>query len=159
MYGTDCIYDPNSDHRRKGVYKHNSEDVQARDSTAQTLINAIINSQEHEAYELVREIRDCEDLDDVAARVLAREAGSGGEEYRNGQQDQSNGVSQTPSFEKQVYGKMADLQLDEGSVRYIGGTSHLLLVNDDQETDDPEDYVQQEVNSIFTVPKPCRVES
>lgn len=96
----------------------------------------------------MREIRACDNLETVAEKVSAKEYGPSvdDDDY---QEADNNGLSQTPTLERQVYGKMADLQLDDGSVRFIGGTSHLLHVDEDQESDDADDYIQQDV-STFT---------
>ena len=97
---------------------------ETRNSTLHTLIQAILNFQEEEAFDLVREIRTCESLDAVAERIVAKEHGL----ELDDADDQSpfqNGVAGTPTFETQLYGKMGDLRLDEGSVRHIGGTSNL----------------------------------
>ncbi|EEY15148.1 nitrogen assimilation transcription factor nirA [Verticillium alfalfae VaMs.102] len=42
VYGTECVYDPNSDHRRKGVYREKIDSMKARTSTLQILIEAIL---------------------------------------------------------------------------------------------------------------------
>ena len=142
VYGTECIYDPNSDHRRKGVYK-NDVDNKTRNSTLHTLIQAILNYPEDEVADLVREIRTCESLDTVAERITAREHGLDVDEEDDVVLPE-NGVSQTPTFEKQLYGKMGDLRLDDGSVRYIGGTSHLLHVAEEDDEAEVDEYEQQE---------------
>jgi len=114
--GTECIYDPNSDHRRKGVYKNDTNDLKTRNSTLHTLIQALLNSSEDDAFELVKEIRTCESLDDVADRILAKENGADMEDEDDASVYE-NGGSQGRTFENQLYGKMGDLRLDEGSVR------------------------------------------
>ncbi|RMZ72732.1 Nitrogen assimilation transcription factor nit-4 [Pyrenophora seminiperda CCB06] len=43
VYNTKCVYDPNSDHRRKGVYKKDIDNLKTRNSTLQTLVHAILN--------------------------------------------------------------------------------------------------------------------
>lgn len=146
VYGSECIYDPNSDHRRKGVYKNDTDNLKTRNSTLQTLITALLNLQEHEAFDLVREIRTCESLDAVAEKIAAKENGVEAEEDSSDHSAGDNGVSQAPTFEKQLYGKMGDLRLDEGSVRYIGGTSHLLHINDDDNEHEADEVTQHEVS-------------
>lgn len=148
VYGTDCVYDPNSDHRRKGVYKNAELDGldRTRNPTLQTLIQAILNYPEEDVAGLVREIRTCESLDAVAEKVAARE--NGGDV--DGDDDTYTSILRTsevqaPTFETQLYGKMGQLRLDEGAVRYIGGTSNLIhLGTDDAATPNVDEYNQQE---------------
>jgi len=146
VYGTECIYDPNSDHRRKGVYKNDAESLKTRNSTLQTLIEALLNYKEEDAFALVREIRTCESLDAVAEQVVAKENGTTVDEDE-GQDDgthATNGALGAPTFEKQLYGKIGDLRLDDGSVRYIGGTSNLIHLTQDESGEEFDQYVQQE---------------
>ena len=42
---------------------------------------------------------------------------------------------------------MGDLRLDDGTVRYIGGTSNLIHVNQDEGVDEADEYYQQDVSS------------
>jgi len=145
VYGTECIYDPNSDHRRKGVYKSESGSQKTRTSTFQTLIRAIIDAPEAEVHDLVREIRTCESLDAVAERI---KGGNVGPDLGGGENDISpaakDGALQAPTLGTQLYTKMGDLRLDEGSVRYIGGTSNLIHFQQDDHTSDGDEYQQQE---------------
>ena len=69
------MYDPNSDHRRKGVYKEKIDSLKTRSSTLQILIQAILNAAEDDVPNLVRQIRTCESLDDVADSILRHEQG------------------------------------------------------------------------------------
>ncbi|KAM5365359.1 hypothetical protein ACJA88_012541 [Fusarium oxysporum] len=85
VYGTECVYDPNSDHRRKGVYREKVDSMKARNSTLQILIEAILNAEE-------------DDVLGIGERDLAR--------------------------------KMGELRLENGNVRFIGGTSHLIYLSD-----------------------------
>ncbi|KAI9724116.1 MAG: hypothetical protein M1812_000835 [Candelaria pacifica] len=132
VYGTECIYDPNSDHRRKGVYKKDIDNLKTRNSTLQTLIQAILNYPEDEVPDLVRQIRTCESLDDVAESILTREKGLDEEESEDQPLSHRNGLSpDMPSFETELSGKMGELRLDNGSVRFIGGTSNLIFLGAD----------------------------
>jgi hypothetical protein len=147
VYSTECIYDPNSDHRRKGVYKSDVDTLRTKDSTLQTLIHAILNYAEDDVPDLVREIRTCESLDAVAERIAAKENGEDdGEEIdRRGSMDAPEQASRMSPFESHLYGKMGDLWLDEGSVRYIGGTSNLIHVAQGPHTPpNTDEYLQQE---------------
>lgn len=144
VYGTECVYDPNSDHRRKGVYKNDIADLKTRNSTLQTLIQAILNYPEDEVAGLVREIRTCESLDAVAEAIVAKEHGIDPDEDDEAINSMHNGGLQTSTFERQLYGKMGDLRLDEGSVRYIGGTSNLIHLNQEDGDADQDEFHQQE---------------
>ena len=152
MYGTECVYDPNSDHRRKGVYKKDIDNLKTRNSTLQTLIQAILNYPENEVPDLVKQIRTCESLDDVAESILARDNGVGEDDRVEDAPTNDNGTpSGVPKFEKELSGKMGKLRLDNGSVSIIGGTSNLIFVEagtDGEDggfsTDDSEQYEEQE---------------
>src|ERR1700753_2211472 len=74
VYYTECIYDPNSDHRRKGVYRKDDK-LKTRNTTLEVLIQALLNVPEDEVSSLVKQIRTCESLDTVAENILSKEAG------------------------------------------------------------------------------------
>jgi hypothetical protein len=146
VYNTECIYDINSDHRRKGVYKKDIDNLKTRNSTLQTLIQAILNYPEDEVADLVHQIRTCESLDSVAENIIAKENGEG-------EEDEPISLGSTPilgpTFESQLSGKMGELRLEGGMTRYIGGTSHLIYVDKGIEAVDspdtyPEEYPQLE---------------
>lgn len=146
VYGTECVYDPNSDHRRKGVYRGGSDNdaLKTRENTLQTLVQALLNFEESEAFELLREMRVAESLDGIAERVLVRENGAA--PYPEGKRGRvkANGSPSVSVLEKQLHGKMGDLRLDEGSVRFIGGTSNLIHITQDDDGEEADQYVQQE---------------
>ena len=76
---------------------------------------------------LVREIRSCESLDDVADSIVAASATPGDE---HGDDEPSNLEPDAllgPTFERVVSAKMGELQLEDGSVRFLGGTSNLIF--------------------------------
>ncbi|KAL8725545.1 MAG: hypothetical protein Q9181_006380 [Wetmoreana brouardii] len=129
VYGTECVYDPNSDHRRKGVYKKDIDNLKTHNSTLQTLIQAILNYPEHEVPELIRQIRTCESLDNVAESIVSkgRNLADDTEELDSPITD-SEPLVGIPRFEKELSGKMAELQLENGSVSFIGGTSNLIFL-------------------------------
>jgi hypothetical protein len=157
VYNTPCVYDPNSDHRRKGVYKKDIANLKTRNSTLQTLVQAILNYPEEDVAALVHQIRTCESLDAVADGIVAKENGEdededeqlGFEVMGEGEDYISAGGSVKPTFENQLSGKMGELRLDHGSTRYIGGTSHLIYHGGNDGTDTPgvlsnmEFYAQQ----------------
>lgn len=152
VYGTECVYDPNSDHRRKGVYKKDIDNLKTRNSTLQTLIQAILNYPENDIPDLVRQIRTCESLDDVAESILARDHGVGADDRVDEAPTNDSGTpSSVPKFEKELSGKMGKLRLDNGSVSIIGGTSNLIFLESGTDgedggssTEDSEQYEEQE---------------
>ncbi|KAF4471694.1 NIT-4 pathway-specific regulatory nit-4 [Fusarium albosuccineum] len=154
VYGTECVYDPNSDHRRKGVYREKVDSMKARNSTLQILIEAILNAEEEDVPVIVQKIRTCNSLDAVAEQLLKQQ------EHQQEQQEQSNDESgdmdqsndnyttdQPVQGERDLARKMGELRLENGSVRFIGGTSHLIYLGDPnhEEADpNPEQYITGE---------------
>ncbi|KAJ4397932.1 Nitrogen assimilation transcription factor nit-4 [Didymella pomorum] len=149
VYNTECIYDPNSDHRRKGVYKKDIDNLKTRNSTLQTLIQAILNYPEEDVAGLVQQIRTCESLDTVAEAIIAKE---------NGEDEEDEPVSpittpaltpNKPTFESQLSGRMGELRLEDGSTRYIGGTSHLIYLGQHHEAaDSPDPYAEEQFQQV-----------
>ncbi|OCL08695.1 hypothetical protein AOQ84DRAFT_250760, partial [Glonium stellatum] len=151
VYNTECVYDPNSDHRRKGVYKKDIDNLKTRNSTLQTLIQAILNYPEDEVAGLVQQIRTCESLDVVAEAIIAKENGLDEEEDEPVSPFFDTPTSAPPTFESQLSGKMGELRLEDGSTRYIGGTSNLIYLGAGSDVEDlpgslpnVEQYQQQE---------------
>lgn len=129
MYGTECTYDPSSDHRRKGVYRKDINNLKTRNSTLQTLVQGILNTSEQEAWELFKQIRACESLDDVAESLLAKK-GSYSIVSETMDFSQYEGIPpERPSLETELSGKMGELRLDNGAVQFIGGTSNLIYLD------------------------------
>ena len=128
VYGSECVYDPGSDHRRKGVYKKDVDGLKTRSSTLQTLIQGILNYPESEVYDLVKRIRSCENLEDVAEEILARDAALGQNSDVDNASSDENPPSNGAKIEKELSGKMGELRLENGSVRFLGGTSNLLYL-------------------------------
>lgn len=60
VYGTECVYDPNSDLRRKGIYREKADSLKTNNTTLQILIQAILNYAEEDVPDLVRQLRTCE---------------------------------------------------------------------------------------------------
>ncbi|CAG8298642.1 unnamed protein product [Penicillium nalgiovense] len=127
VYHTPCVYDPNSDHRRKGVYKKDTDTLRTRNTTLQTLIQAILNYDEADAFELVRQIRSCDDLEDVAASVIAQEKGLMSTDQAAKESARNENMAEIDQFESELAGKMSELMLD-GSRKFIGGTSNLIFL-------------------------------
>ncbi|KAI4244797.1 MAG: hypothetical protein LQ352_006708 [Teloschistes flavicans] len=129
VYGTECVYDPNSDHRRKGVYKKDIDNLKTHNSTLQTLIEAILNYPEHEVADLIKQIRTCESLDNVAESIVAK-----GRTQADDADEPDSPITANeplvgiPRFEKELSGKMGELRLENGSVSFVGGTSNLIFL-------------------------------
>lgn len=121
------MYDPNSDHRRKGVYKKDADTLRTRNTTLQTLIQAILNYEEADAFELVRQIRSCDDLEDVATSVIAQEKGLMSTDKAAKESASNENTAEIDQFESELAGKMSELMLD-GSRKFIGGTSNLIFL-------------------------------
>lgn len=145
VYGTECVYDPNSDHRRKGVYREKIDSMKARNSTLQVLIEAILNADEEDVPAIVKQIRTCDSLDTVAEAILKHEYGSGagGDDDVDGDDDSllEDGytTNQPVEGERDLARKMGELRIENGSVRFIGGTSHLIYLGDPSSApDEPE---------------------
>ena len=94
-------------------------------------------------YELVRQIRSCDNLEDVAESITAGEKGlalataqdTTAEEPSAGDGDLENDI-----FETELAGKMSELMLD-GSVKFIGGTSHLIFLPPGSELDESNSFL------------------
>ncbi|KAL4785555.1 fungal-specific transcription factor domain-containing protein [Aspergillus varians] len=120
------VYDPNSDHRRKGVYKKDTDTLRTKNSTLFTLIQAILNYEEEDAFDLVRQIRSCDNLEDVAQSLIDQEKGPS--VFSTGATiSEDDNLTQTDQFESELAGKMSNLVLD-GSRKFIGGTSNLIFL-------------------------------
>ena len=84
-------------------------------------------------------------MDSVAEAIIAKE---------NGEDDEDEPISPvtTPimapakgTFESQLSGKMGELRLEDGSTRYIGGTSHLIyLGKGSEEAESPDTYSEDQ---------------
>jgi hypothetical protein len=131
------------------VYKKDIDKLKTRNSTLEILIQALLNLPEDDVPELVRQIRTCESLDTVAEEILVKEAGlEDDDDYDLDESMGSTSTSVPPTFESQLSGKIGQLQLDAGSTRYLGGTSHLLYLGNENGDEDQNleimDYQQQE---------------
>ncbi|CCX08251.1 Similar to Nitrogen assimilation transcription factor nit-4; acc. no. P28349 [Pyronema omphalodes CBS 100304] len=153
VYHTECVYDLNSDHRRKGVYKKDIDNLKTQNGTLQTLLEALLNFPEDKAFELVREIRSCDSLEDLAERIVDEQRQSADQNDQSameGDSPASQGSAlwgqedgeEPLSLETTLSSKMGALRLEEGGqVRFIGATSNLMLLppseNDVREDDKP----------------------
>lgn len=142
VYGTECVYDPNSDHRRKGVYREKIDSMKARNSTLQILIEAILNAAEDDVPDVVRRIRNCDSLDVVAEALLKEESAANEDEDHGGVDDDDDdeyATHQPVEGERELARKMGELRVENGNVRFIGGTSHLIyLGSTEPEAPEPE---------------------
>ncbi|KAF1919600.1 fungal-specific transcription factor domain-containing protein [Ampelomyces quisqualis] len=136
VYRTPCVYDVNSDHRRKGVYRRHVDinSLTTRSSTLQTLVHALLNCPDHAVADLVHQMRTCESLDAVAEHLGARENGG-----LDDDDDDAPTSPAAPTLEGQLGSNMGELRLEDGSTRYIGGTSHLLHLHAVDPPDTPPD--------------------
>ncbi|KAK6586812.1 hypothetical protein PZA11_000102 [Diplocarpon coronariae] len=141
VYGTECVYNPSSDHRRKGVYREKIDILKPKTSTLQTLIQAILNAAEDDVPDLVRQIRSCASLDDVADAILRQEQGLDGDK-EDVDETLVDPTTRLPTFETELSGKMGELRLENGSVRFLGGTSNLIYLDP---TEDDEGMTGVEV--------------
>lgn len=147
VYHTDCVYDPNSDHRRKGVYKADIDSLKNQNSTLQTLIEAILNYPEDRAFDLVRQIRACDSLEDLADSIVAEGVGAGagdGEGDSPESQAAFDALSLSAAaattaaghppeeppqtLEAELSAKLGQLRIEDGRVCFIGATSNLMFV-------------------------------
>ncbi|KAF4420910.1 Nitrogen assimilation transcription factor nit-4 [Colletotrichum fructicola] len=102
--------------------------MKAQNSTLQILIEAILNASEDEVPEIVRRIRTCDSLDTVAQQILRREVMSQ-ETAENDEGEDEYPADQPIEGERELARKMGELRLENGSVRFIGGTSNLIYVD------------------------------
>lgn len=137
------------------MYKKDIEGLQNRNSTLQTLVEAILNLPYEKAWDLMLEMRSCDNLE-----VLAESVEKEGLNWRNGERSGGSGsaVGGTPDapggrnerggsnergysveaegvkteendFEAELAGKMGQLRVDgEGQVKFVGATSNLALL-------------------------------
>lgn len=127
VYLTECEYAPHTDHRRKGVYKKEADSLKTKSSTLQTLIQALLNLEEEDAIDLLRQMRTSDNLEDLAQVADAKTKGI--EQDVPDSPVYQDQFQELPKFDAELSGKMGDLLLD-GSVKFIGGTSNLVWLED-----------------------------
>jgi hypothetical protein len=89
------------------------------------LIQAIVNYDEADAFELVRQIRSSDSLEDVAESVNAHEKGIIATE--DAAPTSEDDTAPADQFESELVGKTSELMLG-GSRKFIGGTSNLIFL-------------------------------
>jgi hypothetical protein len=110
------------------VYKKDNDTLRTKHSTLQTLIQALLNYEdEDDAFDLVREMRSCDSLEDVAQSHFTRQKGLGSGASRASEQMADESPETVDQFETELSGKMSELMLD-GSRKFIGGTSNLIFL-------------------------------
>lgn len=109
------------------MYKKDADTLRTKHTTLQTLVQALLNYEEDDALDLVRQIRSCDDLEDVAQSVVAREKGLSSAVQGAGELASDGSAEQVDQFESELSGKMSELLLD-GSRKIIGGTSNLIFL-------------------------------
>lgn len=109
------------------MYKKDADTLRTKHTTLQTLIQALLNYEEDDAFDLVHQIRSCDDLEDVAQSVTAREQGLLSAAQGTGEIASDGSPEQVDQFETELSGKMSELLLD-GSRKIIGGTSNLIFL-------------------------------
>lgn len=155
VYGTECVYDPNSDHRRKGVYKEKIDSMKAQSSTLQILIEAILNAAEEDVPAIVKRIRTCDSLDAIAEAIAKEErvAFEKDDDDASSRLEDEYTTDVPTEGERDLARKMGELRLENGIVRFIGGTSHLIYTGDPQETQsmpDPEGSSPESLDPLAT---------
>ena len=137
------------------MYKKDIDSLKTRNTTLQTLIEAILNYPEHEVADLVKQIRTCESLDDVAESINLRNRRLTDDVVSEDEALDDDGMAiGIPTFEKELSGKIGKMRLDNGSLSIVGGTSNLIYLNsltDDDENDpspDELEYVSSEEEPI-----------
>lgn len=148
MYSTECVYDPNSDHRRKGVYREKIDSAKARNSTLQILIEAILNAAEDDVSEIVRRIRTCDSLDNVAEAILKEDLTANAD--ADDDLDGGDAAEQAVEGERDLARKMGELRVRNGMVRYIGGTSHLIYQDENDTPAEPDSPNPQRAEEPIT---------
>lgn len=66
MYHTECVYDINSDHRRKGALKRDIETLRERNGALGIIVASIRSSSDLEVADIVQQIRADENLEAIA---------------------------------------------------------------------------------------------
>lgn len=130
VYLTECEYAPHTDHRRKGVYKKDADTIKTKTATLQTLVHALLNYEEEDAFDLLKQMRLSDNLEDLAQLTDGKSKGLTSEKPDS--PVYGHEAAEMPQFDVELSNKMGDLLLD-GSVKFIGGTSNLVWLDDANE--------------------------
>ena len=109
------------------MYRKDADTLRTRHTTLQTLVQALLNYEEDEAFDLVRQIRSCDDLEDVAQSVIAKDRGLFAVADATEEPARVESPVLVDQFESELSGKMSELLLG-GSRKFIGGTSNLIFL-------------------------------
>lgn len=95
------------------------------------MVQAILNYDEEDVPDLVRQIRSAEDLEAVAESILKRDnkLGPVQEDPSEHRVTRAASLDEVPQFESELSGTMGQLRLD-GAVKYVGGTCNLIFLPD-----------------------------
>ena len=69
MYRTECIYDENSDHRRKGALKRDIQSLQQRNDALDVIVASLRTLPEQDAISLLHSLRTDANPDVIAASL------------------------------------------------------------------------------------------
>jgi hypothetical protein len=69
VYRTECQYDADSDHRRKGALKRDIQSLQAQNNALDVIVASLRSLPEDEAVTLLRQLRDDSSLDMIASSL------------------------------------------------------------------------------------------
>ena len=125
------------------MYKQDIDKLQTRNSTLSTLIEAILNYPQEDVPDLVRQIRTCESLDQVAETINAYDNDDEADESIEDDPDEA-----ASPFERKLSVQLGQLKLDnEGTTHYYGGTSNLVFMPEESAATSSdaqtEDYIAQ----------------
>nr|KMM71843.1 nitrate assimilation regulatory protein nirA [Coccidioides posadasii RMSCC 3488] len=109
-----------------------------RNTTLQTLVEAILNYDEDDVLDLVRQMRSSDDLEAVAESILTRQSKKDGSKSElPSRSDEDIAAFGVPQFESELAGRISELKLD-GTVKYVGGTSNLIFLPASSDSDDSD---------------------
>jgi hypothetical protein len=106
----------------------------------QTLFHALLNFDDEHVPELVRRIRTCESIEDLAELIDKTNSAFNKKLSPYSPVHAANSLPEVPQFEAELSAKMGDLLL-EGSVKFIGGTSNLHYLPDLNKNDAGPDFI------------------
>lgn len=116
------------------MYKKDTATSRTRNTTFQTLIQAVQSYDEDDAFELFQQIRSSDSLESVAESVVTREKGATPTSHI-AEHLSDEKLAPTDPFQSILAGKMSELMLD-GSRKLIGGTSTLAFLPPGSELDE-----------------------